>query len=151
MTDSEIHVLRLIAHDKSMQSPLAYKRERPYWDEIEKALINTFEYGGSARLDVLRPEDSYIKELCMESLPKRFRIIVLTRDEDPKNELLEWWEPGEAEFRETIRFGDDEWDARMVSSELAVAQKFFHELYEHGKLSQEMLRSLRSQWNPKPR
>ena len=87
----------------------------------------------------------------MESLPKRFRIIALTADEDPKNELLEWWEPEDAGFRGIIHFGDDEWDARTVSSELTVAKKIFNELYEYGKLSHETLLDLRSQWNPKPR
>lgn len=87
----------------------------------------------------------------MESLAGQFRIIALTRDDDPKNELLEWWEPKAVGFRGTILFGDDEWDARMVSGELAVAKNIFNELYEHGELSHEMLLSLRSQWNPMPR
>lgn len=130
-----------------MQSTLARSRESPYWDEIGKALENAFKYGGSVRLDVLRPVDSYIKKLCMESLPGQFRIIALTSDENPENELLEWWEPEAAGFRGTIRFGDDHWDARMVSGQLAVAQKFSYELYEYGKLSHEMLLGLRSQWN----
>ena len=151
MTDFDTYVLRLLTHDKSMQSPLAYKKERPLLNDIEQSLKKTFEYGGFVRLDVLRPEDSYIKELCMEAQPNQFRIIALTRDEDPKNELLEWWEPGEAGFRGMIRFGDDDWDARTVCHDLGVAQKIFYDLYENGSLSHELMLDLRSQWNPKPK
>jgi hypothetical protein len=146
-----MQVLELIAHDKSMQSPLAYKRERPYWDEIEKALKSVFEHGGFARLDVLRPENSYIRELCLDGLPNQFRISVLTLDDNPKNGYLEWWEPGESKFRGTIRIRDDAWDARTVCCELDVAQKYFHELFETGDLSHESLADFRSPWNPKPK
>ena len=108
MTASDMHVLLLIARDKSMQSPVAHKRDRPFWDEIETALENAFEHGGYAILESLRPEDAYVNELRMVSLPGKFRIIILTRDNDPKRGLLEWWEPTITGFRGTIRFGDDE-------------------------------------------
>ena len=153
MTDdfegTEEHVLELCALDKSKTPPARFI-ERPQWVQIDRAIDQAYIHGGFVYVRVLKPDNSYIKELCMESLPGRFRIVALTRDEDPKNELLEWWEPEATGFRETVRFGDDEWDARMVSSEQAVAQKFFYELYEYGKLSHEMLLSLRSQWNPMP-
>jgi hypothetical protein len=133
-----------------MQSPLAYKKERPCWEEVETALENAFEFGGGARLDVLRPDNLYIKALDMRSLSRKFRIVALTRDENPKNELLEWWESGATKFRGNIRFNDDDWDARTVSSDLDVAREFFYELYKHGELNHETLKKLRSQWNPMP-
>jgi hypothetical protein len=147
--DAEEHVLELCALDKS-KAPPARSIEHPQWAQIDRAIDQVYIHGGFVYVRVLKPENSYIKELCMESLPRQFRIITLTRDENPKNELLEWWEPQAAGFRGTIRFGDDEWDARTVCSELAVAQKFFYELYEYGKLSHETLLNLRSQWNPIP-
>lgn len=150
MTNLNTHVLELFTHDKSMQSPLAKRVERPIWGVIEQALNDIFLYGGYARLDVLSPDDSYIKQLCMESLPGQFRIIVLTRDNNPKNEILEWWEPETTKFRGTIYFGDDEWDARMVCSNLPVGYVLFHELYEHGNFSNVSLLGLRSQWDPMP-
>ena len=146
----EEHVLEFWALDKSKQPP--YRRvERPVWERIDHALNQVYQHGGTVSMRVLKPVDSYINELVMKSLPKQFRIILLTRDEDRKQELLEWWEPEVTPFRGTIRFGDDDWDARTVCSDLAVAQKYFYELYEHGKLSQETLLSLRSPWNPMPK
>lgn len=148
--DIEEYVLELCALDKSKVPP-ARSIERPDWGQIDRALNQAYLYGGFVNVRVLKPSNSYIKQLSMESLPKLFRVIALTNDEDPKNELLEWWEPEDSEFRGVIRFGDDEWDARMVSSELGVAQKIFNELYEYGKLSEKTLLGLRSQWNPKTR
>lgn len=150
MTDSDFYVLELFTHNKSMQSPLAFRRERPEWDDIDKALTNAFKHGGYVRLDVLKPEDIYIRSINMTSLPGKFRLIILTNDPDPKNELLEWWEPGETSFRGAIRFGDDDWDARTVSGELSVARQFFNHLYNYGKLTDDLLSEMRSQWNPKP-
>lgn len=146
--DSNEHVLELCALDKS-KAPPARSIERPQWVQIDSAISQAFLHGGFVHMRVLKPDNSYVKQLSMESRSKQFRIIALTNDEDPKNELLEWWEAQESRFRGTIRFGDDEWDARMVSCEPAVAQKIFYELYECGKLSRETLLSLRSQWNPK--
>lgn len=150
MIDNYYYILMLYASDKSMTSPLAFKKERPYWQDIKKAINKSFKYGGWVRLEVLRPEDSYIKLIDMQVNPRQFRLIALTRDKDTKKELLEWWEPGDAPFRGMVRFGDDEWDARTSSSDISVAENVFHDLYESGQLSPEILQDFRSQWDPKP-
>lgn len=67
----------------------------------------------------------------------------------PKTELLEWWEEGDSPFRGFVRFGDDDWDARTVCSDLAVAQATFKELFDYGDMPTGLLQ-MRSQWDPKP-
>lgn len=134
-----------------MTSPLAKKTERPNWICIEVALKNSFDYDGYARLDVLFPDDSYIKTLGVKSCGGQIRIVITTRDEDPKNEILEWWQAELTPFRGTIHFGDDDWDARTVCDKLTVAEEIFRELYEEGALSGETLLMFRSPWSPMPR
>lgn len=147
--DCEELVLELCALDKSKKPP-ARSVERPSWKEVDTALNQVYTNGGFVYVRVLKPESAYIRQLSMESIPNQFRLMVLTRAENPKEELLEWWEPGNKGFRGTIRFGDDDWDARTVSGELSVARQFFNDLYKYGKLTDDLLAEMRSQWNPKP-
>jgi len=146
----EVPLLELCAYDKSNPPPARIIAPAQKL-QTERAIEQAFTHGGFVSLRVLRPKNPYIKELCMDFLPNQFRITALTNDENPKNGWLEWWNPAATEFQGTIRFGDDDWDARTVSSEVAVAKKFFYELYEHGELSHELLLTLRSGWNPMPR
>jgi len=147
--DIEEHVLELCALDKT-DTPPARSIERPQWEQIYRAIQRAYSNGGFVHVRVLKSENSYINQLSLVALPNQLRLIALTRDDNPKNELLEWWEPGDAPFRGTVRFGDDEWDSRTVSSDVRVAEKIFHDLYENGQLSPEALENFRSQWNPKP-
>lgn len=147
--DVKEHVLELCALDKA-RNPPARTVERPRWDQIYEALQRAYSNGGFVHVRVLKPENSYINQLTLVALPNQLRLIALTRDDNPKNELLEWWEPGEVPFTGTVRFGDDEWDSRTVSSDMRVAEKIFHDLYEDGELSTNTLENFRSQWNPKP-
>jgi hypothetical protein len=142
----EEHVLRLSFLERSKASA-AKVIERPLCEEIAKAIDLVYIDGGYVRLRVLKPDNSYISLLEMCSLPKQFRIIVLNNEgyneECPKSNLFEWWEPGDTAFRGKIRFGDDEWDARTVASDVSIAHKIFRELYDCGKLSSETWSNLR--------
>ncbi|QLL14928.1 DUF6911 family protein [Pseudomonas chlororaphis] len=140
--------LELCALDNSM-SPPAETTDRPVWERVCAALGNAFDNGGFVYLRVIGSESSFVKELCMKSLLGQYRLIVLTNSSDPKAELQEWWEPGDSPFRGTVRFGDDDWDARTVCSDLSVAQAMFREFFNCGDLRTGLLH-IRSQWNPKP-
>ena len=126
--------------------------ERPLWKYIDEGLERVYAHGGFVRIRVLKPENSYIDELTMDALPEKFRIIVLTRDEDRKRGLLEWWEPGDVPFRGIMRFThDDEWDTRTISNDLSIAKAVFWDLFEDGEISPENMENFRSGWDPKPR
>lgn len=142
-------VLELRALDKTTPPP-AKAIERPCWSDIEHAIGKAFAYGGFVHLSVLQPKMSFIDILDMQSLPGQFRLIVLTKSTDPKAQLLEWWELGDASFRGAIRFGDDDWDARTVCSDIAVAKKVFKDLFDHGELTDAGLSQFRSEWDRKP-
>lgn len=140
--------LELCALDNSM-SPPAETTERPVWERVCTALERAFDNGGFVYLRVIGPGSSFIKELCMKSLPNQYRIIALTNSSDPKDELQEWWESEDSPFRGFVRFGDDDWDARTVCSDLSVAQAIFREFFDCGDLHVGLLQ-MRSQWDPKP-
>ncbi len=141
-------VLELSCLDKSNDSP-ARITEQPVGERVNTAIERAFEYGGFVNLSVLLPKNAFIKKLNMTSLPGQYRLVALTRSDDPRAGLLEWWEPGHAPFRGLVRFGDDPWDARTVSADPAIAQDLFKELFDHGQLSVG-LAQLRSPWDPKP-
>lgn len=152
MTTSEVDsgfVVELCVYDRSAGRG-ATVTERPVWGRIESALHLTFETGGFVDLRVLAPDTGLVKQLTMNSIGRKYRLVALTRSAVPKLDLLEWWEPEDRPFRGTERFGDDEWDARTVSSDISHALSLFQELFQNGDLSPE-LSGLRSRWNRKSR
>jgi len=124
--------------------------ERPVWSRVDSAVHRVFENGGFVDLRVIAPASGLVKELTMKSIGGKCRIVALTRSADPKLDLLEWWEPEELPFRGKEKFGDDEWDARTVTSEVSHALRLFQKLFRDGDLSIE-LNGLRSRWDRKPR
>ena len=140
--------LELCVLDKSCAPP-AMTTEAPPWASVSAAIDGVFKNGGFVYLKVILPRDAFVNELCMKSLPGQYRLIVSTRSPDPKAEIQEWWEECDSTFRGTVRFGDDEWDARTVCSDIDVAKKIFRELFDSGELAVGM-RKMRSQWEPKP-
>lgn len=141
-------ILELCYGDASASS-LAITVERPVWESIEKGIINSFNVGGFVRLRVVSPKTSFVSLLSMTSLPGKFRLEVLTRSPNPKEEYLEWWELSDSSSRGVVRFGDDDCDARTVCTDMSVAEAIFKELYEKGDLDTS-LSQMRSPWNPKP-
>ena len=85
----------------------------------------------------------------MKSIGKKYRLSLLILHCDPKDQLYEWHEPGDSPFRGLFRFGDDNWDARTICSDISVAQDIFEELLTSGDLTSGLLQ-MRSRWNPKP-
>lgn len=141
-------ILELCCGDNSPSS-LALNVERPAWESIENGIINSFKFGGFVRLEVVSPKTSFVRLLSMKSMPKKFRLEVLTRSSNPKEEYLEWWELSDSTFRGAVRFADDDCDARTVCTEISVAEAIFKELYETGDL-EVGLSQMRSPWDPKP-
>lgn len=140
----------LYAHDNAMPQPLAVKIEHPRWEAVEKHLGSACAHGGTVRLEIVHPEDAYIREICLTAEAGHFRIVALTRDENPKNELLEWWEAGATPFRGMIHIGDDAWDARTVGHDIQLAVQIFRAVYDEKSLALNGLGEFRSEWNPRP-
>lgn len=142
-------VVELCASDRSTAAG-ATVIDRPVWSRVDSAVHRVFENGGFVDLRVIAPATGLVKELTMKSIGGKYRLVVLTRSGDPKYDLLEWWEPEERPFTGIERFGDDEWDARTVSSDVSHALRLFQELFRDGDLSIE-LNGFRSRWDRKPR
>lgn len=139
--------LELCYLDKSTPPP-AIVVERPVWGSIARGIGKVFMFGGFVRLSVREPQSSLVRELSMDSLPGRFKLAVLTRSSNPKEEYLEWWELADSAYSGVVRFGDDDFDSRMVCADISIAEAVFKELYETGDLNAG-LSQMRSPWNPK--
>lgn len=124
--------------------------ENSSWSDIERELDKAFNYGGKVDLKINHLDDAYIKSINFDSVLNRYRIILTTNDKDRRNEILEWWEPGDAPYRGVLKNSyDDELDARTFSDDIDIAKKIFFEFFENAELSKATLMNFRSQWNPK--
>ncbi|WP_155976309.1 DUF6911 family protein [Novispirillum itersonii] len=121
----------------------------PKINETRAALECAFENGGYVHLDIYSEDGFFLERLDMTSIGKKYRLVYLRFYCDYKEQLYEWWEPGDSPFRDFVRFGDDNWDARTVCSDISVAQDIFEELLTSGDLISGLLQ-MRSDWNPKP-
>jgi hypothetical protein len=122
----------------------------PVWLSIEIAINRVYSSGGFVSIEIMQPMETYVKSIYMESLPGKYRIIVSTRDTNPKRKIWEWWESDNGPYRGKIRFRDDDWDARTVASKVAVAMDFFRDFYMNGDLTKNSFENLRTSWDPKP-
>lgn len=133
--------------------------EDPIWGHIEKKIEQIFSFGGTVRLhsgesSMERSQGFRIFEsIVMESLPGKFRLIysppIISIQE--KSRMKEWWEPGDTPFRGCEFFGDDEWDARTVCTDMNVAKKAFLDFFVHGEITEESGGDFLSVWDAKPR
>lgn len=130
-------------------SSLAETVVDPVWERVERGVAESFRLGGFVRLEVLSPKTSFVRLLSMKSFPGKFRLDVLTSSLNPKEEFLEWWELESSPYRGSVKFGEDECDARTVCADVLVAEAMFKELYETGDLKVG-LTQMRSPWNPIP-
>ncbi|MCB6182934.1 hypothetical protein LIN78_05155 [Leeia sp. TBRC 13508] len=151
MNEEEAHLLKLTSDNESGKPSSFVRWRMPFWEDIELAINEAYQYGGFAWLEVLSPEDAYIKKISIDFEVGKCRILAITRDEDPKNELLEWWNPQAGEFTGITLIRDDETDTRMVCTDLAVIKQYPRALFEQGKLTEELFSHFRTQWNPMPR
>lgn len=150
MKQADKHILVLFAHDKSMTSAMARKVENPEWTQIRDSIASALQHDGQVRLELVQPEGAYFREVCLYAEAQQWRLVVLTRDANPKLALLEWWEAGDAPFRGMVRVEEDAWDARTVSREGDVAEAVFRDFYVSGALGAATLAQFRSQWDPRP-
>ena len=133
--------------------------ERPVWPCVETCIDRAFEFGGMVRLHVGRAssEDShaveYFQFLGMDSIPGKFRILFSPeyKETDERLNKLLWWEAGDTAYRGQELFGDDEWDARTVCTDVRIAKQIFQDVFDHGDLTKVSCSQMRSVWDPKPR
>jgi len=160
-TDTEEMIqpdLLLEATDKEKAFSGGYA-EDPVWEHVEMRIERAFQYGGTVRLHAGKAghERSQgfvsIEFLAMESLPGKYRLIFSPEIKSlgEKTKLCEWWEPGDAPFRGTMRFGDDEWDVRTVCTDVLVAKNLFKDFFDHRRLTETVKSQMRSVWDRKPR
>lgn len=89
----------------------------------------------------------------MTSKAGRFRLIIVLpkENQNQKKNIREWWEDGDGPFRGTERFGDDDWDDRTVCTDVSVAENMFKDFFDHGGVTDSMLKQTISVWERKPR
>lgn len=152
-----IQKMFLESNDKS--SPLSGCHiEDPNLEEIRERVGLAFKYGGLVRLnvgikDVNNNLFTIYASLAMDSLPGLYRLIYSPEEKTSleKSNLYEWWEAGDGPFRGMIAFGDDDWDARTVSTDLDIANNTFKDMYENSCLTEISMVQMRSVWDRKPR
>jgi hypothetical protein len=108
--------------------------ERPTWAQVLDQIQKVFEVGGTVQLISGEHLNGGILEhdiLHMTANPGRFRLVLVLMDEpERKRKRRVWWEAGDAPFRGKELFGDDEWDARTVCTDINVAISMFKDFFD---------------------
>ena len=125
--------------------------EKPVLSHLLMRIDRAFSFGGTVRITIMLPELNFTKSLNMDSLVGKFRLVASFNSTNSKDSIFEWWEPGDASYRGLERFGDDDWDARTVCTDVQIAKEMFTDLFNHGNLTEVSMCQIRSAWNPKPR
>lgn len=129
--------------------------ENPLWQTIELYIDDSFRVGGSVELALCekvydpKEQNLILDTIHMEGVLGMFRIVLAPRrpPDDRRLALREWWEPGDAPFRGSKRFGDDEWDLRTICTDVSVAKDLFREFFEHNGSSEVLLKNTHSIWD----
>lgn len=159
-SDAEMSMLDLLLEATDKEKTLSGGHaERPVWEHVEMRIERAFQFGGTVRLCTgkIGSERSQgfipIEFLAMESLSGKCRLIFSPEIKNlgEKSKLREWWEPGDEPFRGVERFGDDEWDARTVCTDIEVVKTIFKDFFDHRKLTEISESQMRSVWDRKSR
>ncbi|MBB6368431.1 hypothetical protein FHR56_003610 [Xanthomonas sacchari] len=149
ISGAENPVFELRSLDASAPPP-ARVIENPWWDEVDGAIKRCYKNDGFLTLQIILPKGGYIQELSMNCISGEFRLIAKTNDDDPRMQLLEWWDPSLIKYTGKAVFDEDEWDSRTISKDLAAAERLFLDFYKNGDLCFDSLKDMRSQWDRKP-
>lgn len=147
MNQSDLYELTLFGRNKVEEPPPARDIKMPSWEDIEPHIRGVFRYGGAVNLEVKNPANTYIKCLEMRGLPGQYRLVALTRDPDPKREIIEWRESEGTDFRGEIMLNDHMWDARTVCIDINVALHLFNLLWQSEEEAKGLLKYMSSIWN----
>jgi len=132
--------------------------EQPIWSDVEMRIQRAFQFGGTVQLSVIEPiyeHDGHfavIESITMVSNPGKFRLIAAPLEKlGEKTKLREWWQVGDAPFRGTEKFGDDEWDTRTVCTDVFLAKQILKDFFDHRGLTKEIFEQTLSVWDRKAR
>ncbi len=138
-------VLEMRSLDRTMDPPARFVSQ-PDWSCVLTAIRDVFEKDGFVYLKVLAPVGSFVKEVSMKAIDGRYRVVVLTRSDDPKMAVLEWRQENDSDVMKQVRFGGDEWDVRTICTDISVAERVFKEVYDSGDIV-DGLSCMKSQWD----
>ena len=142
-------------------SPLQNGRRAEWffeWSAVESALEETFLSGGTISLrtnyEYFEPSYYFVQRdsISMMALPGRFRLAIFPFEcAGEKSKVRDWWQPDSVAYEGTVRFGEDECDNRLICEDLDVAKRLFKEFFTEKAITDVLINSTRSAWNPKPK
>ena len=128
--------------------------ERPEWLLIENSIEAVYKAGGDIKLRRGQPgherSQGFIifESLCMEAISQKFRLVYFPKVKNLKGklEVREWRDFSKSPDRKLERFGDDEWDASTICSDINVAKNIFKEYFDNEGVADYFLSQVRSIW-----
>lgn len=115
----------------------------PLWPHLEEELRSAFTRGGSISID--REGQLEIGSAAGCSLrgePGQY-LLMATIFGATGDRVIRWREPEDTPERGKLDIAGDEWDARSVVTNLAIAIRVFKEVFDTGELSEETMRHMR--------
>ncbi|RFF55865.1 hypothetical protein D0A36_09355 [Xanthomonas campestris] len=82
----------------------------------------------------------------MEGIKGAYRILLRLNSDDPRNEILQWWDEsgGDKDFN-LVTYLDQQWDVRGWLTDAELAENVMREFFDHGVL--EIDERFKSLWD----
>ncbi|MCC5097209.1 DUF6911 family protein [Xanthomonas campestris] len=117
----------------------------PVWERIVAGVKSVFNDGGRATL-TLHGSEGTVRSVVMEGIKGAYRILLRLNSDDPRNEILQWWDEsgGDKDFN-LVTYLDQQWDVRGWLTDAELAENVMREFFDHGVL--EIDERFKSLWD----
>ncbi|WP_146010819.1 hypothetical protein [Xanthomonas arboricola] len=119
--------------------------EDPVWERISEGIDSVFTGGGRASL-IVHGSVGPIRAVLMEGVKGVYRLLLKVNSDDPRFELLKWWdERGSDAQTSPIRYLDQKWDPRGWMVDTEIAKKLMRDFFEKGNM--DNILNFKSPWD----
>ncbi|MBB3802155.1 hypothetical protein FHR47_002403 [Xanthomonas arboricola] len=119
--------------------------EDPAWERVVAGIDSVFVEGGRASL-IIQGSDGPIRAIIMEGAKGVCRLLLKMNSDDPRFEILKWWDESGCDFKiGPIIYLDQKWDPRGWMVDAEVAKKLMKDFFDKGRL--DSLLNFKSPWD----
>ncbi|WP_146095082.1 DUF6911 family protein [Xanthomonas arboricola] len=118
--------------------------EDPAWERVVAGIDSVFVGGGRASL-IIHGEVGQVRAVIMESVKGIYRLLLRVNSDDPRFEILKWWdERGSNVENGPVSYLDQKWDPRGWMVDTEIVKKLMKDFFENGSL--DNILNFKSPW-----
>ncbi|WP_349657515.1 hypothetical protein [Xanthomonas sp. 10-10] len=117
----------------------------PAWDRVVAGVDSVFTGGGRASLNV-HASVGPIRAVIMEGVKGVYRLLLRVNSDDPRFEILKWWDESGSNFEnDPVSYLDQKWDPRGWMVDTEIAKKLMRDFFEKGNI--DNILNFKSAWD----